>query len=126
MLHLHGEIRKARSTVDESYVVDIDSGELNLGDYCPKGSQLRPHIVWFGEAVPKIREAVEVVKTADIFLVVGTGLQVYPAAGLVDFVKSSADKYLIDPSDDFAVKDFIHIEDTAGNGMAEFLAKINK
>ncbi len=119
MLHLHGEIRKARSTVDESYVVDIDGGELNLGDYCPKGSQLRPHIVWFGEAV-------EVVKTADIFLVVGTGLQVYPAAGLVDFVKSSADKYLIDPSDDFAVKDFIHIEDTAGNGMAEFLAKINK
>lgn len=124
VLHLHGEIRKARSTADESIVVDIDGDELNIGDMCPKGSQLRPHIVWFGEDVPKIREAVEIVKTADVFLVVGTGLQVYPAAGLLDYVKTSADKYIIDPSDDFSLYDIFHIKDTAVNGMNKFLKEI--
>lgn len=124
VLHLHGEIRKARSTADESIVVDIDGGELNMGDLCPKGAQLRPHIVWFGEAVPKISEAAHIVSTADIFVVIGTGLQVYPAAGLVDYVKPNAKKFLIDPSEYFAVKDFVHIKDTAVNGMREFLEGI--
>ncbi|HQQ21030.1 MAG TPA: Sir2 family NAD-dependent protein deacetylase, partial [Bacteroidales bacterium] len=83
VLHLHGEIRKARSSVDDSIIIDIEGSELNPGDLCPLGSQLRPHIVWFGEAVPMMTEAIKIVETADIFLVIGTGLQVYPAASLV-------------------------------------------
>ena len=124
ILHLHGEIRKARSTVDENIVVEIKGAELNIGDLCPKNSQLRPHIVWFGEDVPKIVEAVQIVKTADVFIVIGTGLQVYPAAGLVEYVNASAKKFLIDPSEDFAVKDFVHIKDTAVKGMEELLEEL--
>ena len=98
VLHLHGEIRKARSTGDENLIVDLEGGELNLGDKCKKGYQLRPHVVWFGEAVPAISEAAEMAKDADIFAVVGTSLMVYPAAGLVNFVKSSAPLFLVDPN----------------------------
>lgn len=124
ILHLHGEICKARSTADESIVIDINGAELNQGDLCPKGSQLRPHIVWFGEAVPNIPKAIKIVKTADIFLVIGTGLQVYPAAGLVDYVPKNAEKYLIDPGDSFNLGGFKHIKENAVKGMEEFSEKI--
>jgi NAD-dependent deacetylase len=127
IVHLHGEIRKARSTKDESLVIDIDGDELNLGDNCPLGSQLRPHIVWFGEAVPAISDAIKIVKSADIFLVIGTGLQVYPAAGLVDYVPSNAKKYLIDPGENFNIgSDFKHLKMSAVEGMKVFDEEIEE
>lgn len=97
VLHLHGELRKSRSTLDES-VFEIEGTELRLGDLCPNGSQLRPHIVWFGEPVPLIEEAARIVRQADIFVVVGTSLAVYPAAGLIDEVPKSARCFVVDPS----------------------------
>ncbi|NPD46096.1 MULTISPECIES: NAD-dependent deacylase [unclassified Lentimicrobium] len=98
VLHLHGELKKARSTVDESLVYALDHWELKKGDLCQKGSQLRPHIVWFGEAVPGISQAAEIVRKADIMLVIGTSLAVYPAAGLINFAKTNALIYYIDPN----------------------------
>lgn len=98
VIHLHGELFKSRSTLDPSMVFDIDGWELKKGDKCPKGSQLRPHIVWFGEPVPMMDTAIKETVRADIFMVVGTSLQVYPAAGLVDLVQEDAPKYIIDPN----------------------------
>ncbi len=98
VVHLHGELFKSRSTADENLVYDIKGWELKLGDKCEKGAQLRPHIVWFGEAVPMMDKAIRIVTKADIFIVVGTSLQVYPAAGLVDYVPDSAPKYIVDPN----------------------------
>jgi len=98
ILHLHGELFKSQSTVDPNLVYEIDGWELNPGDTCEKGSQLRPNVVWFGEVVPAIQEAVTITKTADAFLVVGTSLVVYPAAGLLDFVPNPVPKYVIDPN----------------------------
>lgn len=127
ILHLHGEIRKARSTKDESIIVDIEGDELNLGEKCPLESQLRPHIVWFGEAVPVISNAIEIVKSANVFLVIGTGLQVYPAAGLVDYVPINAKKYLIDPDETFNIgKDFKHLKMSAVEGMRVFEREIRR
>lgn len=97
VMHLHGELMKARS---ERYVEDIfdwPHRELNWGEKCPKGTQLRPHIVWFGEAVPMIEPAAALCQIADVFLVIGTSLNVYPAAGLLDFVLPHVPVYLIDP-----------------------------
>lgn len=98
VLHLHGELKKSRSTADDNLVYPIDGWELKLGDKCEKGSQLRPHIVWFGEAVPLIEVAADISSTADIFVVIGTSLNVYPAAGLIHFVKPAVKKFLIDPN----------------------------
>lgn len=95
VLHLHGEIFKMRSIGDESKIYPI-AGDINLGDLAEDGEQLRPHIVWFEEPVPMIAEAVPLVKAADIFVVVGTSLVVYPAAGLVDFVQPRVPKYIVD------------------------------
>lgn len=99
VLHLHGEITKSRSTVDPSLVYKIKNAEIRLGDKCEKGSQLRPHIVWFGEAVPMMDNAIIRVEKAAIFMVVGTSMAVYPAAGLIDYSPPQIPKYLIDPSD---------------------------
>lgn len=99
ILHLHGELKKARSTADPSLIYDIDGPYLNIGDTCEKGAQLRPHIVWFGESVPAIADAIEITKTAEIFVVVGTSLQVYPAASLVDYVPDRVPIFIIDPGD---------------------------
>ena len=98
VIHLHGELKKAQSTLDPSLVYELDHWEIKEGDTCEKGSQLRPFIVWFGEQVPMMEEAMEIVSTADVFVVIGTSLQVYPAAGLVDFVPTSSKVFLIDPS----------------------------
>lgn len=125
VLHLHGEIRKARSSVDDSIIVDIEGSELNPGDLCPLGSQLRPHIVWFGEAVPMMTEAIKIVETADIFLVIGTGLQVYPAASLVHYLPSKAARYIIDPGSHFQdIRGFKHIQKTAVQGITDFVNEI--
>lgn len=99
VLHLHGEITKSRSTVDPSLVYEIKGAGLQLGDKCEQGSQLRPHIVWFGEMVPKMEEAYVIAESADIFCVVGTSLVVYPAAGLIDYTRSEIPKYLVDPNE---------------------------
>ena len=98
VLHLHGELSKSRSSVDESLVYAIDGWEIKPGDVCEKGSQLRPHIVWFGESVPMMETAIDVALTADIFIVVGTSLVVYPAAGLVDFIPQTVPIYVVDPN----------------------------
>jgi NAD-dependent deacetylase len=95
VLHLHGEIFKMRSVDDEQLISEI-RGDINLGDKAADGSQLRPHIVWFEEAVPMIEAAAAVMTKADIFILVGTSLQVYPAAGLIDYVQHDVPKYIID------------------------------
>jgi len=97
VLHLHGELKKVRSTADPGYVVPLEGWELKWGDKCPLGSQLRPHIVWFGEPVPEIMKAASLVRKADILVVIGTSLQVYPAAGLLDHARHDIPKFLIDP-----------------------------
>ncbi len=97
VLHLHGEITKAQSTRNPALVYDIDGWELKIGDTCELGSQLRPFIVWFGEAVPKMEEAAALVAQADLFAVIGTSLVVYPAAGLVNLVPVEAPVFVVDP-----------------------------
>lgn len=99
VLHLHGELTKVRSTGDPSLVYELDGWELKQGDTCEKGHQLRPHIVWFGEPVPLIEDAVRITTQADIFAVIGTSLAVYPAAGLVDYAPLDAPVYFIDPNE---------------------------
>ncbi len=98
VIHLHGELFKSRSTIDPTLVYDVKGWQLNLGDKCEKGSQLRPNIVWFGEMVPMMEVAVEECITADIFIIIGTSMQVYPAAGLIEYVKRSIPVYVIDPN----------------------------
>lgn len=97
VLHLHGEILLARSTADPTLITPINGPSLRLGDRCRLGSQLRPHIVWFGEEVPLLEVAAEKIAQADILIVVGTSLQVYPAAGLVHYLPRKAELYLVDP-----------------------------
>ena len=96
VIHLHGELKKMRSTGNPNYINEIE-GDINLGDYCPEGFQLRPHIVWFGEAVPMIAPAITIVERADIMIVVGSSLQVYPAASLLEFAPAHCQIYYIDP-----------------------------
>ena len=97
VMHLHGEIRKSRSTKRAELVLDLPGTELSLGDVGPDGAQLRPHIVWFGEAVPLMDAAMDVVAAADVVIVVGTSLQVYPAAGLVGYAPPHAPIHVVDP-----------------------------
>ena len=97
VLHLHGEITKARSSVDPDLIYPIEGWELKMGQTCERGSQLRPHIVWFGEQVPMMYEAERITAEADVFVVIGTSLQVYPAAGLVNHAPVDIPKFLLDP-----------------------------
>jgi len=99
VIHLHGELTKARSTADPKLIYEIGYKDINPGDKCEKGSQLRPHIVWFGESVPMMDEAVKIATSADIFIIIGTSLNVYPAAGLIAYVPSHVPVFLIDPGD---------------------------
>ena len=96
VLHLHGELLKVRSIANENFVLDWKH-DLNLGDFDLEGNQLRPHIVWFGEDVPMIEQAIDIVETADILIIIGTSLQVYPAAGLIDFTAPQTPVFYIDP-----------------------------
>lgn len=98
VLHLHGKLFESRSTLNPRHIYPIDGWELNLGDKCPRGSQLRPNIVWFGEAVPMMDSAAKIAAQADVFIVIGTSLQVYPAASLLDYVSSDAEIIVIDPN----------------------------
>jgi NAD-dependent deacetylase len=123
VLHLHGELKKVRSTSDSSIVFELKGWELKLGDLCPKGSQLRPHIVWFGEEVPNIMLATTMVRNADIFLVIGTSLKVYPAAGLLGYAPSQIPKYLIDPNaePERSIMNLTVIREKAVKGVVELL-----
>ena len=128
VLHLHGEINKSRSSIDESLVYAMKGKDLKIGQLCEKGSQLRPHIVWFGEFVPTMDEANRLSTIAEIFIIVGTSLNVYPAAGLVNFVPEKSLKYLVDPS--AFTKDYIQnltiIKETAGKGVPALVEKLLK
>lgn len=119
VLHLHGLLKQARSGIDPSLVYEIDGWELKIGDVCELGSQLRPNIVWFGEMVPQIEPAAQICSTAEIFVVVGTSLVVYPAAGLTEYVPDEADKFVIDPQipDSNKLSDFVAIAETACSGL---------
>ncbi len=96
VLHLHGELLKVRSTVDENLVLDWTE-DLVLGDLDPQGYQLRPHVVWFGEMVPMLSPAMKITAAADILVIIGTSMQVYPAASLINYVYSGTPIYFIDP-----------------------------
>ena len=97
VLHLHGELKKARPVQNNKKIIPWED-DLNLGDLDENGNQLRPHIVWFGESVPEMETAEKLTRTADIFLVIGTSMQVYPAAGLINYVPKHCDVYVIDPA----------------------------
>ena len=128
VLHLHGEITKSQSSADPTLIYKIKGWEMRLGEKCKKGSQLRPHIVWFGEFVPQMETAGKIAATADLFIIIGTSLNVYPAAGLVDFVPADSPKYLIDPQ---AVRkdhimNLIIKPERAGTGVPELVKNLLK
>lgn len=124
IIHLHGELKKARSEKNENLIYDWKD-DILLGDKAEDGAQLRPHIVWFGEPVPMIEKAVQASADADIFLIVGTSLQVYPAAGLVDFVPYHTPVFLIDPKAPHTILPEDHIiQKGASQGMKIFLEKL--
>ena len=123
VLHLHGELMKVRSEVNEHLVYEMDDWELKLGDKAEDGHQLRPHIVWFGEAVPMIEKAVPIMQSADIVIVVGTSMQVYPAAGLIGYADADIPKYYVDPNAaDFEQSNLQCIKQKAGEALPK-LAK---
>lgn len=122
VMHLHGELMKSRSTGDPSLIYDIDPSDpdIKMGDKCEKGFQLRPHIVWFGESVPMIPYAEAICREAEIFVIIGTSMNVYPAAGLLSDVRSNVPVYLIDPKDVMTHRrDVHHIKMKASEGVKE-------
>ena len=124
ILHLHGELKKVRSTIDNTIIKELNGWELKEGDLCEKGSQLRPHIVWFGEEVPMLEQAIKITQTAEIFIVIGTSLNVYPAAGLLSYVKKNCPIYLIDPNEINSTIFFTHIKDKASIGVKKIYEKL--
>lgn len=124
VLHLHGELTKSRSSKDEQLIYD-QKEDLFLGDLCEKKSQLRPHIVWFGEAVPEMENAISRVSKADIIIIIGTSMQVYPAAGLIDFKKVDIPVYFIDPKPTIQSTDSIEvISKKATQGVPKLVDKL--
>ena len=127
VLHLHGELLKVKSTVDDNLVLDWKE-DLVLGDVCPEGNQLRPHIVWFGEMVPMLDKAIEITAKADILVIIGTSMQVYPAASLVDYCKPTIPIYFIDPKpvvNKNQFKNLTIIEDVASAGTDKLIDLLN-
>ncbi len=128
VLHLHGEIMKSRSTVDDKLIYSLKGWELNAGDVCERGSQLRPHIVWFGELVPEMDKAIALAQHADFFVVIGTSLNVYPAAGVINFVPAFTPTWLLDPGDfnlDY-IRELKHIKKTAVSGAEDLRKQLLK
>lgn len=127
VLHLHGELLKVRSTRDESMVYSWEK-DLLTGDLCELGSQLRPHIVWFGEAVPMLENAVRTVEKADILVIIGTSMQVYPAASLIHYVGRNTPIYFIDPKPTVSGQQFKNltiIAEKAGTGVSKMIDLIS-
>jgi len=125
VLHLHGELKKVRSTIDPSYVVSWEE-DLILGDLCPRGGQLRPHIVWFSEPVPLMVQAALRAKSADAFVVVGTSLQVYPAASLAEDARPDIPRFVVDPNPELRVGGFEYVREGAVKGLPELAEKLKK
>ncbi len=126
VVHLHGELLKVRSTVDENLVQDWKT-DLNLGCFCPKGSQLRPHIVWFGEEVPELDNAIKITQMADILIIIGTSMQVYPAASLVHYAPLRTPIYFVDPKPNIRPTDFNNLTvlpKTAVEGVPLLVARL--
>lgn len=128
VLHLHGELKKVRSTSNPDLIYTMDQWELKIGDKCEEGSQLRPHIVWFGESVPMIEPAVHIVSDADILIVIGTSMAVYPAASLINYVGSEIPKYYIDPKafQVSGVDNLQTINEPAGIGVPRLVEELMK
>lgn len=122
VIHLHGELMKARSSInpDKIYLLDPNNPDIKVGDMCEDGSPLRPHIVWFGEAVPMMEIAEEIVRKADALVIIGTSLNVYPAAGLINYVQAGTPIYIIDPNEVVVSRGKINfIRKGASEGVAE-------
>lgn len=124
VLHLHGELTKARSDRDDSLIIDIGNRDIHLGDKASDGAQLRPHIVWFGEAVPNIEPAAELCEQADYFIVVGTSMNVYPAAGLIHYVPRTALCYLVDPKAVSISRPITIFQEQAGTGVKKVVDEL--
>ncbi len=124
VLHLHGELTKARSDRNENLIVDIGYNDINLGDKASDGCQLRPHIVWFGEAVPNIEPAGLLCEQAHYFIVVGTSMNVYPAAGLIHYVPKSTPCYLVDPKPVVVQRKINVIQENAGTGVKKVVDEL--
>jgi len=127
VLHLHGELMKVRSTVNENFIYNVseinnNGTDINIGDRCELGSQLRPHIVFFGEAVPNMMHAIKLTTTADIFCVIGTSLAVYPAASLLNYIETHTKIYLIDPNPPENISNYIKvIPEKATDGVTKLV-----
>ncbi|WP_026474497.1 SIR2 family NAD-dependent protein deacylase [Alkaliflexus imshenetskii] len=128
VLHLHGELKKARSTSNPNLVYELNDWELKIGDLCEEGSQLRPHIVWFGETVEEIYKAQDLVSEADVFIVVGTSLNVYPAAGLLHYVASDVPVFVVDPGQPLLAHNphLTIIKDKASVGLRQLTSVLQK
>lgn len=126
VLHLHGELSKVRSEDDRSLVYDIGGDTIEVGDTAEDGAQLRPHVVWFGEMVPNMEKAAQIVPKADILIVIGTSLVVYPAAGLVDLADQDIPKFIIDPSipDLMDYSGWEHIQERAEVGTPDLVEQL--
>lgn len=126
IIHLHGELTKLRSSKYEDDVVDVGYTSMEYGDLCSKGTLLRPHIVWFGEAVPLIEAAAQLVEKADILIIVGTSLEVYPAAGLLYHAPGHCKIYLVDPNrhEDLRIRNLELISDTAANALPGLVRRL--
>ena len=124
VLHLHGELTKARSDRNDNLIIDIGDRDIHLGDKAPDGAQLRPHIVWFGEAVSNIEPASEMCEQADYFIVVGTSMNVYPAAGLIHYVPRSAPCFLVDPKAVPISRPITIVQEKAGTGVKKVVDQL--
>jgi len=124
VLHLHGELTKARSGRNPNLITDIGYNDIHLGDLAEDGTQLRPHIVWFGEAVPNIEPAAELCEQADFFVVVGTSMNVYPAAGLIHYVPRSTPCFLVDPKAVPVSRPVTIFQEKAGTGVKKVVDQI--
>lgn len=126
VIHLHGELSKVRSVKDDSLIYEIGDREVKLGDTADDGGQLRPHVVWFGEMVPNMDKAAEEVSQAEILIVIGTSLVVYPAAGLVNYVDTGIPKFVIDPvrPELYGDRDWKHIQEKAAKGTPVLVDKL--
>ncbi|WMY92645.1 SIR2 family NAD-dependent protein deacylase [Snodgrassella communis] len=123
VLHLHGELLKARSSVDENYIVDCFSDQT-MADVDARGFPMRPHIVWFGEEVPMIEAAIQLMRTADIVIIIGTSLQVYPAAGLVQYIPPDAEVFLVDPQPYEGLQNVQFIRASAQAGVSSLVSEL--
>jgi len=126
VIHLHGKLREARSEEDPDVIVDIGEKAISIGDTAPDGTQLRPNVVWFGEPVPMVSIAAEKVSSADLFIVVGTSLAVYPAAGLTDYTQPRTEKYLVDPGTPelYSYDGWHHIQESAATGVPKLTKQL--